>query len=863
MARVRKFIHVLTIFLILASFLTVNVPPKIANAGDCSSSSWWNWYGDPVNKVTWDKPEEVIADRGNQGPCTLRLVESAPLSGIGDPDEIFTKRYHTFIYSGNTDQTWAVVIPLTFSKTGTTVSIYKIEEMRMGGGSGDILKNWYEFRTGIPLIASDLVVGSVASGIIKNGTIYGQLTQAGKWNYPFKDAFASAKVALSGDSGLSLERGVNDQTGNGDIFYQGYVVGGSGDVKNGLPPGRYTLSISSNDDHQDCSGEKQIGVCTIWWTGKTVFDLKADRDGMGIFTLVSTDDKDQQSEIGKERRLPDGLGLPHINIGVKERIASPIDGAFEWIIKQLLVADSVIIAYFSGWINAVLSGGNDIDRPALKDAWTQVRNLTMALLTLGLLIIAFANVLSIDIDKYGLARMIPRLIIAIVMTYFSYFILRFLLEITSAFQVRLLGGQGFGMTHFIEADKVTNAMGLDVVGHFGEMLLLLILLLLIIVALLVLFVVLMVRVIVIWFLVAVAPLAFMMNVMPFTESLYQQWWQRWWKWSFMGPAVAFMLWLGNQFLMSYGKATFSVTTFQPDKTESFVMLFMAAAAIFIAAVIPFQMGGEVINGIKGAWGAAKTARKGASWSLNKASKGRLKPYFEGRKKSIEARHAIEGEKTRAKLAQGGGFKRWLAGTDVDQAKAIKHRLEKQMGENMTDNPEQLADVALASPGSLQSDSALLKTAEKKGIGTDLTKEKDREMLKLIAKRLPNMPELAGEIEDKQRHVLSGMALATKDPKDIEKALNKIGKADRKDLKPVDYDLIGRVPEALGNFARDLDGVDRALKMGVPESKVAASKMLIENKQYIQQQGINVPQEIWDKAERLTGGGSTGPSNPAP
>jgi hypothetical protein len=145
-----------------------------------------------------------------------------------------------------------------------------------------------------------------------------------------------------------------------------------------------------------------------------------------------------------------------------------------------------------------------------------------------------------------------------------------------------------------------------------------------------LLIVLVVRIAVIWLLVCVAPLAFMMMVMPFTEQFFARWWKEWWKWTFMGPAVLFMLYLSSRLLKAAPVAFGSGSS-----TSSMLMFVLAIVSLFIAATVPLTMGVSQIwkslsSGIQG-------AVKGTRGFANTLSGGRSEAALGIRRNRIQER----------------------------------------------------------------------------------------------------------------------------------------------------------------------------------------------------------------------------------
>lgn len=275
-------------------------------------------------------------------------------------------------------------------------------------------------------------------------------------------------------------------------------------------------------------------------------------------------------------------------------IASVVNDALEDAVNYVVDLCLKGLEMFMGWVNGILNRGNFMgDDPSLKEIWKSIRNITLSVLTLGILLIAFANILQIDIEKYNVTRMIPKLVIATVMSYFSFLIANFILSICAAIQVKLISETG--------ASNITSSMNsfgtsaYETLKAPGEMIVyaiaLIIVMVIALLAALILCILLISRIAVLWLLVAVAPLAFMMQVMPFTEHLYMDWWNKFFKWAFMGPAVMFMLYLASEVIDASSAGIAS-----PESSPIFQLL-MAGILIFMATIIPFTMGGEVFKGI--------------------------------------------------------------------------------------------------------------------------------------------------------------------------------------------------------------------------------------------------------------------------
>lgn len=421
-----------------------------------------------------------------------------------------------------------------------------------------------------------------------------------------------------------------------------------------------------------CQGDASTGVslakvCTATIEGTVNFYLESDGNGGAI---IKMHDKNDAVEIASPANNKSTVNNGDaIVMGVTFKISSPLDGIMESAMGAVLSMINKGIQVIGGYINRILNYGNDINNSKLGDVWTRVRNLSLGLLTLGILIIAFANILNLDLEKYGLNRMIPKLVIAIVMAYFSFLIIRFLLEVASALQTLALGGTTLDMANLGGGNF--SAVFTGDIGAYTNSIGLLIVLFLIgfvmMIAMIVLCFVLLVRIVVIWFLVAVSPLAFLMMIMPFTENLYQQWWAKFWKWAFMGPAIAFMLYMTDTFLRA-GFGVLSSTganTASMGNADTWIFLMMATAGIFISASLPFTMGGDIYGAI-----SSGIKKYGKYAPGVKQAKARL----DLRRGSKESALKLRAMKAQAKLSGRGLPGRIFAGTTKTQAKMLDENL---------------------------------------------------------------------------------------------------------------------------------------------------------------------------------------------
>lgn len=358
-----------------------------------------------------------------------------------------------------------------------------------------------------------------------------------------------------------------------------------------------------------------------------------------------------------------------VDIVVTETTESPFEEAIKKAIIMVGNSISWFITMVTGWINHFIDASADIDNTVLQAIWKSSRDIVLGLLTLAILIIAFANILNIQLDQYGLPRMMPKLIIGIVMVYFSYFISIFLLQFTQALQrlmIDSMSGAGLA-TSEVSTLAIGGGNFMEGVLNTGTLIIQAIILLLLMLFLLLVFIwlmfILMVRRAMLLILIAVVPIAFAANILPFTEKYTSMWWKNFWKWSLMGPAIVFMLLLANNFITIGWLG--SHTSFDSAYVDSWIYLIVYGVLIFLAGYVPLSLGKEIYNKV----GAQKVP--GAI-----SKKTGLKDALAGRQTSIAARDKARGERLRSSIALSGKgadsrVRRFMAGVDKDQAREIE------------------------------------------------------------------------------------------------------------------------------------------------------------------------------------------------
>jgi len=260
-------------------------------------------------------------------------------------------------------------------------------------------------------------------------------------------------------------------------------------------------------------------------------------------------------------------------LGAKEAKAAwwllgydPIDIAFNalaWIIARIGAIIQALASIFF-WVAAlflqmVFSIEEFTKSPVVQVGWKLTRGLVNLFFVLILMAIAFATILQID--AYGLKKVLPKLIIAALLINFSLVIAGAIIDFSQVLTHFLfdnaIGELGLsaqlakilGLQHTYELNPEAN-VGEKMAEGIGGIIMLIFNIFagtfLILAAALILALgafLLIVRLIALWILLILAPLAWFFWILPATKNLWESWWRSFLKWTFFAPVFAFFVYL--------------------------------------------------------------------------------------------------------------------------------------------------------------------------------------------------------------------------------------------------------------------------------------------------------------------------------
>ena len=267
----------------------------------------------------------------------------------------------------------------------------------------------------------------------------------------------------------------------------------------------------------------------------------------------------------------------------------------DWISGEtLLFISSTISAILGGFFGVVLwleaqiidyvlnpTNFSFTNSPVVALGWSITRDLANMFFILILLIIAFATVLKIQ--SYAIKQLWWKVLVAALLINFSLVIAGFVIDftqvLTAFFLNQITGGGSFGtvttrlasgmqILNFYNPARSTGIIG-GIMQFGGSAIASVIGIILTLVGLVItvfvfgaLVVFLIVRILHIWFLLIIAPIVWMLWILPVTRSYFSRWWDKFIQWAFFAPIYVFFIYLSLSIFDATGK--FKAGVFQAN-----------------------------------------------------------------------------------------------------------------------------------------------------------------------------------------------------------------------------------------------------------------------------------------------------------
>jgi len=229
-----------------------------------------------------------------------------------------------------------------------------------------------------------------------------------------------------------------------------------------------------------------------------------------------------------------------------------------WIFNLILTG----IRYLAGWflmlcgrlLNATLSPAlyNFMNEGIVVIGWGIVRDVCNLFFILILLIIAFATILRLE--TYDIKRMLPRLLGVALLINFSKMICGLIIDASQILMNTFLfamGGKNFSefvanvtnLSNVFRAEFSLESLLNTNTDNTVSIALGALFFIILGVVFLILAVLLLIRIIALWILIILAPLAWLIGIIPTGAKFANQWWENFIKYCFFGPIMAFFLYL--------------------------------------------------------------------------------------------------------------------------------------------------------------------------------------------------------------------------------------------------------------------------------------------------------------------------------
>lgn len=324
-------------------------------------------------------------------------------------------------------------------------------------------------------------------------------------------------------------------------------------------------------------------------------------------------------------------------------ITSIFMGLSEFFIKMAL--------FFLQYFIAIAGWNSYLDVPTVMLGWTMVRDVANMFFVVILLVIAFGTILGIE--QYQWNKLLVKLILSAIFINFSNLICGIFIDIAHVFTITFVnavsataGGnfiQAFKLSHLQKIVPGAGAEGNEkfdirlLVGALAAMLFAIVAMCIIAAYAIVM----LARMIVLWVLVILSPLAFILQVLPNTQSYAKQWWDKFAKQVIVAPIMVFFLWLTFATAGSGNIATeiklniqerpgeaMPATSLSESTTWGNMASFFIPLALMMAGIGVVQQMGVVGGGVvQSAMGVAKkiagyaTGYNAARWTGGKVVAG--------------------------------------------------------------------------------------------------------------------------------------------------------------------------------------------------------------------------------------------------
>ncbi len=254
-----------------------------------------------------------------------------------------------------------------------------------------------------------------------------------------------------------------------------------------------------------------------------------------------------------------GVGMVHAQSTIDFSLEGLLNGLVELIGRILIELSKLCIflaIFFLRLFITLASYNNYIDVSVVKLGWVMVRDVANMFFIVGLLVIAFATILGLE--SYEWKKGVVKIVLMAILINFSNLIAQLIIDVAHIFTITFLNAvsatAGGNLITLFQLDNILKLTA-GAPNEFGDTRQ---------VASLTLFagsalafgfallaalsigaylLVMIARIVVLWALIILSPLAFMLYALPQGEDYAKQWWSEFSKHVIVAPIMVFFLWL--------------------------------------------------------------------------------------------------------------------------------------------------------------------------------------------------------------------------------------------------------------------------------------------------------------------------------
>lgn len=227
--------------------------------------------------------------------------------------------------------------------------------------------------------------------------------------------------------------------------------------------------------------------------------------------------------------------------------------AFSWIMFILARLFIGLTIFFLKFFIEVAKYNNFIDTSTVKVGWFLVRDVANMFFVVILLVISFGTILGIE--QYEWKKTLVKLILAAVFINFSNMIAQLIIDAAHVFTITFVNAisatAGGNLIRMFNIDTVYQITGAEKFGEgadlkletFAASVTVFMLAFIMMVTIGAYALVMVARMVVLWVLIILSPLAYIFQVLPQTQKYAQEWWSTFINHVIVAPVMVFFLWL--------------------------------------------------------------------------------------------------------------------------------------------------------------------------------------------------------------------------------------------------------------------------------------------------------------------------------